>query len=120
MAIWVVAVEYDGPDVDREHPAARRPVLEHAYDLATGCLAHDDGHLRVGFPEPTRGWPAPAHLSRCATCAITVADLVTGIIADIVGQVATEFTRWAIDFTRLREDDIWLTEPPPDGDGSTS
>lgn len=130
MAVWVVAIEYAGADLQPSHPAARRPVLEHAYDLDTGRFAHDHhdstggrgsnfaygegSELRVGFEHPARGWPAPTCFTRCVACGLAVTAFVTGLVADIVGQVATELTRWAIRFTDLVEDDLWLWETPPD------
>lgn len=129
VTVWVVAVEYAGADLRPLHPATRRPVLEHAYDLATGRFAHDHdvhavGHgsddavsLRVGFEHPARGWPAPARLTRCVACTLAVTSFVTGLIADIVGQVATDLTRWAIRFTDLVEDGLWLWETPPESNG---
>ena len=112
MAIWVVAVEYARPDIEPDQPAARPPVLAHAYDLQSGLLAHGDDQLRVGFERPTRGWPMPALLTRCAACSTAVLALVTGAIADAVSQVAAELTRWTVRCTDLRDVNWWRSSPP--------
>ena len=68
----------------------------------------------MGFPRPTRGWPVPAKLTRCAACTVAVTALITGLIADIVGRTATDLTRWAMRLTDQLEDCVWLWAPPPD------
>ena len=119
MTVWVAAVEYTGADLEPLHPAPRRPVLEHAYDLETGRLAHSgDGQLRVGFTRPTRGWPAPAQLTRCAACTIAVARSVTSAVTTIVGRTVADLTRWAMRFAELVDDDMWLWAPPAEPPGT--
>ncbi|WP_375488496.1 hypothetical protein [uncultured Jatrophihabitans sp.] len=75
--IFIVAVSYLGPDLPALVGAARTPLVEHAYDAATGRLAHSNQSTRVGFAQPAPGWPTRPRARRCGECTITV-DLEVG------------------------------------------
>ena len=112
MAIWVVAVEYAGPDIEPHRPAPRRPLLEHAYDVETGLLAHGGPPVRVGFDHPPRGWPAAPQRVRCLACTRAVATVITGVVMEIVERTVAELTRWATRFIDRVDDDVLLWDSP--------
>lgn len=112
MTTWVVAIEYAGPDLELQCPAPRRPLLEHAFDIDTGELAHGGPPLRVGFVHPARGWPAPTQLARCLACTHAVTAGVAGVVSEIVGRTVTEMNRWATRFADLVDNEVWLWSAP--------
>lgn len=87
MPIYVVAVEYQGADLPPHRGARRRPLWEHAYDLTTGQLAHGGNATRIGFPEPTRGWPRPPRSPRCPTCTLNIADVISAVVTHAINQL---------------------------------
>ncbi len=78
---FVVAIEYRGPDLDRNASESRVGLLEHAYDVETATLAaHRDRPPRIGFPEPGRGWGSASLCPRCPVCQAAVDELVTAYV----------------------------------------
>ena len=91
--IYVVAIEYQGPDVHPTIGEARVPICEHAYDLGTARLAdHVTGHgsiPRIAFPETIRGWNTRARLPRCRHCEAAVLDTVRNAVRCAFSMLAT-------------------------------
>lgn len=97
--LFVVAFEYAGSDVPARLGGARRPLLEHAYEIKTGTMpAHLNHPPRIAFPDPRRGWPTTPQVIRCASCTLAVTDLIRDVVVDL------------LEATRLRLAG-WFTEP---------
>lgn len=86
--MYVIAVEYSGPDLEPGHGSGRMPVTEHAYDVVSGRLAHEDQSTRIGFYDPSRGWPSRPCARRCQACTATVNLAVSGVVASTLIELA--------------------------------
>jgi hypothetical protein len=81
LGAFIIAIEYRGPDLDRDGGGSRVALREHAYDLETAALAaHHDRPPRIGFPRPNRGWGSAPLCPRCAECQAAVDEVVAGYV----------------------------------------
>ncbi len=108
----MVAIEYVGATVSATAGSLRRPLLEHAFDTATGRLAAPASHHpRIGFMSPERGWPEPPQVARCPMCTSTVAAVIGQIVDTSVERAANDVTIWidAVDDSCA----VWLYPDAP-------
>ena len=83
LQVFVVAVEYRGPDITTPTVGeARVAVCEHAYDLQTATLAGhpDNQRVRIAFPTRIRGWNTSPQTHRCPDCDAAVTAIVRDLI----------------------------------------